>query len=147
MEKSSKAAQESTKKTASRSAAPPRGPQVSGKSGTSPGGGSTTQKLSDVVPGANVTVKKKKKTTEPEPKPKTTKTATPASDSGNFLDLDWGETPAPAPKAAAPAPAAASADDGWANDWSFSSAPGDTAFAAARVLILSYYVCALGNFL
>jgi len=131
MDKSAKPAKQSTKKPASRPSSQTKSPQLSGKSSTSGGGGSTTQKLSDVVPGASVTVKKK--TIAPESKPEAAKAAKSASNSGKLLDIGyWGDSPAPAPKAAAPAPAAESTDDAWANDWSFSSAPGDTAFAAAR---------------
>ena len=128
MDKSTKAAQASAKK----SPAPKKSPRTANKSGSTLSADSTTQKLSDVVPGAKVTVQKKQ--SEPKPKPETAKTATKASSSGNFLDFDWAEAPAPAPKAAAasvPAPASTD-DDGWTDDWSFGSAPGDTAFAAAR---------------
>jgi len=76
----------------------------------------------------------------------TAETSKASNTDGNFLDLDWGEEPASAPKpapASAPkaAPAAAPAtanDDGW-GEWSFGSAPGDTAFAAASGSILTTY--------
>ena len=123
MDKSAKAAQ---KKSTPKSPPPQKSPRTSSKSASRGSVSSTTKRLSDVVPGANVTVQKKVE----EPKPEAAK----ASSSGNFLDLNFGETPAPATKTAAPAPAPATSanDDGWADDWSFGGAPGDTAFAAAR---------------
>ena len=128
MDKSAKAAHTSAKKSTPKSPPPKKSPRTSSKSGSRRSVSSTTKRLSDVVPGANVTVQKKVE----ERKPEAAKAST--SSSGNFLDLNFGETPAPATKTAAPAPApAASAnDDGWADDWSFGGAPGDTAFAAAR---------------